>query len=258
MDQQINTQRLLVLRKLTRAIGDLLRTQLKDYLSTLTPLLRPTHVLGEYIQGSSKVTVKGADRAFKELQGLYDAIAARKPFEIHGGLQAPIEVLSSTPEIMPVEYPHLARSADETKTVTVTSPFKWMLTYAGFGVPKLKELVDNRRAASRELSELLMHFLVLKTVVSHQTGLMNILSDLHFPVSWEKVGGFGELPLTCISCSIGSFLPPDPVIIESTEISGVAVFEEVVELADIARTEEPFKRRLVELMQSYGEALPQE
>jgi hypothetical protein len=249
---------LLVLRKLTRAIGDLLRTQLKDYLSTLTPLLRPTHVLGEYIQGSSKVTVKGADRAFKELQGLYDTIAAKKPFEIHGSLQAPIEILSATPEITPVEYPHIARSGNETKTVMVTSPFKWILTYAGFSVPKLKELVDNRRSAGRELAEFLLHFLVLKTVVSHQTGLMNILSDLHFPVSWERLAGFGELPLTRISCSISSFLPPDPVIVESTEISGVAVFEEIVELSDIAKTVEPFKQRLIALAQSFGESLPEE
>jgi hypothetical protein len=258
MDEQITTQRLLVLRKLTRAIGDLLRTQLKDYLSTLTPLLRPTHVLGEYIQGSSKVTVKGADRAFKELQVLYEEIAAKKPFEIHGSLQAPIEMLSSTPEIAQVDYPHIARSENDTKTVMVTSPFKWILSYAGFGVPKLKELVDNRHAASRELSEFLRHFLVLKTVISHQTGLMNILNDLHFPVSWERLPGLGELPLTCISCSISSFLPPDPVIVESTEISGVAVFEEIVKLSDIAQTEEPFKQRLVALVQSHGESVPQE
>lgn len=255
MDEQITTQRLLVLRKLTRAIADHLRTQLKEYLATLTPLLRPTHVLGEYVQGSSKATVKGADRAFKELQNLYETIAPKKPFEIHGGLQAPIEILSSTPEILPVEYAHVARSESDSKTVTVTSPFRWILTYAGFGVPKLRELMENRRAASREIAEFLLHFLVLKTVISHQTGLMNILGDLRFPVAWETAPGLGDLPLTTISCSISSFLPPDPVIIESTEISGVAVFEEIVRLEDIGRTEDPFRQRLAALARSHGEAV---
>ena len=255
MDEQISTQRLLVLRKLTRAVSDHLRAQLKDYLATITPLLRPTAVLGEYIQGSSKITVKGADRAFKELQALYDSIAAKKPFELHAGLQPPIEMLSSTPEIVPVDYPHMARSGGESKTITVTSPFKWILTYSGFSAAKFKELIEDRHSASRELAEFLLHSLVLKTVISHQAGLMNILSDLHFPVTWEKLPGFGDLSFTCISTSITSFLPPDPVIVESTEISGVNVFEEVVNLEDIRTTQEPFRERLVELARNYGERL---
>jgi hypothetical protein len=255
MDEPITTQRLLALRKLTRVIADLLRSQLKEYLATVTPLLRPTAVLGEYVQGSSKITVRGADKAFKELQALYESIAGKKPFEVGKDLQPPIEILSSTPEIAPVEYPHIARGGGLSKTVMVTSPFKWTLTFSGFGLPKLKELMENRRAASREISECLLHLAVLRTVIGNQQGLMNILSDLHFPITWEKLPGLGELPLTCISSSVSSFLPPDPVIVESTEISGMDVFEEVVKLSDVAEIREPFKERLVNLARAHGEGI---
>src|SRR5579872_5501327 len=54
-------QRLLSLRKLTRAIADLLRAELKDYLSALAPLFRPRNVLGDYVQGASKEGTRGSE-----------------------------------------------------------------------------------------------------------------------------------------------------------------------------------------------------
>ena len=75
MDRPMNTQHLLQLRKLTRAVSDQLRGQLKDYLVTLSPLIRPRTVLGDYVQGSLKETVRGADKTFKDLQSLYESVA---------------------------------------------------------------------------------------------------------------------------------------------------------------------------------------
>ena len=56
---------LLVLRKLTRSIADVLRTQLMDNLATLTPLLQQQGIFGEYIQGPQKEPSPRADQAFK-------------------------------------------------------------------------------------------------------------------------------------------------------------------------------------------------
>ena len=47
-------QSLLVLRKLTRAITDVVRVQMTEYLRTLTPLMRPKALLGEYVQGGRR------------------------------------------------------------------------------------------------------------------------------------------------------------------------------------------------------------
>ena len=82
MDRPMNTQQLLQLRKLTRAVSDQLRGQLKDYLVTLSPLIRPRTVLGDYVQGSVKETVRGADKTFKDLQSLYESVAGASPFHL--------------------------------------------------------------------------------------------------------------------------------------------------------------------------------
>jgi len=50
MEERVSTQRLLALRKLTRSVSELLRDQMRNYLSTLSPLFRPRNVLGNYNQ----------------------------------------------------------------------------------------------------------------------------------------------------------------------------------------------------------------
>ena len=52
MDDLSNPKRLLLYRKVTRTISEHIRGQLRGYLATLSPLLRPRMVLGEYIQGN--------------------------------------------------------------------------------------------------------------------------------------------------------------------------------------------------------------
>ncbi len=50
MEEGYTKESLLVLRRLTRAISDLLREPVKGYLSALAPLLRPRSTLGEHVQ----------------------------------------------------------------------------------------------------------------------------------------------------------------------------------------------------------------
>jgi hypothetical protein len=45
-------------------------------------------------------------------------------------------------------------------------------------------------------------------------------------------------------------------LIESTEVSGMDAFEEVLNLDEVAGLRNPFKERLVELLRSQGEELP--
>ncbi len=255
MEENLNVQKLLVLRKVTRSISEHLRGQIRNYLNTLAPLLRPRTVLGEYIQSSSKEAVRGADKAFMDLQALYESVAPSKPFNLSKEINAPIEILSSTPEIVPLEYSYTARTDREGKTVTVTSPLKWVLTYSGFAPARLKDLLVDRNRSFERLREFLVHFLVMNTVAIRQTGVAEILGALHFPISTETLPDFGPLPITCISCSVSTLRPPDTVIIESTEISGMNAFEEVVSLQDIVRMSDPLKDQLIQMVKSHGEEL---
>ncbi len=258
MEERHSREKLLVLRRLTRAISDLLRGQLKDYLSTLAPSLRPRSVLADYLQGSTKETLVGSDKAFQDLQSIYEAVAGAKPFNLPKELKPPLEIVSSTLEMTPMEYTHVAKTERESKSVVITSPLKWVLTYSGFGPGRLKELLAGRSPAADDLDQFVLHYSVMHIVLSKQAGVSQILDGLRFPLSSGRVPEFGELPIIYISSPASTVRPPDEVIVESTEISGRDVFEEIVDVDAILSMRDPFKDRLVELVKSHGgELLPE-
>jgi hypothetical protein len=252
MEERFSTKQLLALRKLTRAAGDLLRGQLKQHLETLAPLLRPRNVLGEYVQPATKETIKGAEAAFKELQTLYETIAVSKPFQLPKELKPPISVLSTALELSPMEYAHAAKTERETKTVTITSPLKWVLTYAGFGPRRLRDLLAERNRTGDELQQLVLHYLMLHIVLTKQPGVMKLLESLQFPVNSGRLADCGELPVASLSAGLATVRPPDEVIIQSTEISGMDAFEEVVSPEDIMALRDPLHVRLLELAKAHA------
>jgi hypothetical protein len=89
MNGRDGVQSLLVLRKLTRAITDVVRVQMTEYLKTLAPLLRPKAVLGDYVQGGLKEPSRKSDKAFTDLQALYDTVATARPYNLPRELTPP-------------------------------------------------------------------------------------------------------------------------------------------------------------------------
>jgi hypothetical protein len=65
---------------------------------------------------------------------------------------------------------------------------------------------------------------------------------------------FGELPLTCVTCSVPTTCPPGEANLESTDVSGRDVFEEIVDVDTIQNLRDPFRESLVELIKSHGAA----
>src|SRR5262245_39176534 len=226
-------QRLLVLRKLTRAVADLVRNQLKEHLAAIAPLLRPKSVFGDHIQGGNRETVQGQDKAIQELQSAYRAIAGTKQFNLAKELKTPLELLSTTPELSATVYRYEVKSDQETKVIRVTSPLKWVLNYAGFGPQRLQDALANQAGAvGDELQQCILQFLVMHITASRQPAITPLFSALRHPLSFGRLDEFGELPITSVSAPISTIRPPDQVIIESTEISGMPVFEEIVNIDD--------------------------
>jgi hypothetical protein len=257
MEENYSIQRMLDLRKLTRAIAELLRGQMRDYMVSLAPLYHPRTVLGEYVQGSTKEALKGANAVFKELQALYDSIAPTRPFNLSKDVKAPLDIYGGALELTAVEYTYQATVDQTSKTVAVTMPFRWIVSYPGCSPARLRELAADRNRSAEELQHAVLHYLALHLVMTKQTGLTKILEALHFPVRPnERLPGFGNLPMTIISSSVSTIRPPDSVIIESTEISGINAFEEVVNIADIIELRDPLSDRLIELAKTHGERLP--
>jgi hypothetical protein len=254
MAEGYSTKKLLVLRKLTRAVADVLRGQLKEYLATLGPLLRQRSVLGDAVESATKEPVKGSEAAFKELQGFYESVAVAKPFGLPKELKPPLEVMSATVEITPTEYAHEAKAAQDSKTVAVTCPLQWIVSYAGFGPRRAREVLADRTRPG-DLQQFVLHTLMLHVVLNRQPGLVKLLEALLFPMSTGRLAGCGDLPITYLSAAVTTVRPPDDVIIESTEISGMDAFEEVVNLDEIVHLRNPLRERLLEIVKAHGEDL---
>src|SRR5262249_27115170 len=167
MAEPVTIERVQALRRLTRVVTDVLREQLLAYLATLGTLFRPSRVLGQFIHGSEKEPAKGADRAFRDLQAVYESVARARPFTLTRALRSPIELSSVTLEVHAVEYRHQLQVPGENRAVVVRSPLKWNVTYGGHSPSTLPELLARRTGANEELYSWLVHQLVLHSVMSN-------------------------------------------------------------------------------------------
>jgi hypothetical protein len=246
MNERDGVQSLLALRKLTRAITDIVRVQMTEYLKVLTPLLRPKALLGDYVQGGPKEPSRKSDKAFGELQALYDLVATGKPYNLPRELTHPLSLSSVGLEITPLDYVHVATSGGDTRKIKVRCPLTWVLTYTDFPPTRLQELLDSKARSIEELQRFVLNYLVMHVATTSEPGLMQVFEALHFPLTTSKSPQFGELPITRIGIGISTSRPSDAVIIQSAELTGMDAFEEVVNLEDIKTLDDPLKRRLLE------------
>jgi len=247
MNGRDNIQSLLALRKLTRAITDVVRVQMTEYLRTLTPLLRPKAILGEYLQGGQKEPTRKADKAFKDLQALYEIVAGTKPFNLPRDLTPPLNFPALALEITPVDYVHVIQAEGVQRKITVRCPLTWVLTYNDFPPNRLRELLDTKARSVDEMQRFVLSYLIIHLVTTNEPGLMQIFDALHFPLTTSKVREFGELPVTRIGIGISTTRPSDAVILESAELTGMDAFEELVNVEEIARLPDPLKEKLLEI-----------
>jgi len=247
MNGRDGVQSLLVLRKLTRAITDVVRVQMTEYLKTLTPLLRPKAVLGDYVTGGVKEPSRKSDKAFADLQALYDSVATAKPYNLPRELAPPLSFASPTLEITPLDYVHVAQSGGETRRIKVRCPLTWVLTYTDFPPTRLQELLDTKARSVEELQRFVLSYLVMHLAATSDPGLRLMFEALHFPLTTSKSPQFGDLPITRIGIPITTTRPSDDLVIQSAELTGMDAFEEVVRIEDIALLGDPLKERLLQL-----------
>ena len=248
MSESDNIQSLLVLRKLTRAIADAVRSQITEYLATMAPLFQPQRVLGDHMLGGIKESTRRADQALKEVQALYETVAPARPFNLRRELTTPFNFPAAGLEITPVDYVHVIQSGADSKRITVRRPLIWTLSYSGFAPSRQSELVAVR---GEELQRYIVSYLLLNAVITHQRGLSQIFDALRFNISTTKAPEFGELPVARIGVGISTSRPPDAVVLQSAELTGIDAFEEVVNVDDIMRLTDPLKERLIDIARQH-------
>ena len=263
---RFDAQKMLALRKLTRAVADGLRERVKDYVATLAPLLRPSVALGEPADLGSKDPFQVADKNFKELQGIYES-AVGEPFKLHKELRPPLPIAASGIELSPLEYTYAARTNGAAKSLRITSPLKWVMSYSGSGATpgrvgqtsytprRLKELLAGGTRPVDEIRQFVLQYAALHMAVARQAGVRRVLESLHFRVGSERLAEFGQLPVPCLSFAAKTLRPPDDVLVEHTEIAGTDTFEEVIDVADLAALRDPVRDSLLELARSHGVAV---
>ena len=252
MSGRDGVESLLAHRKLTRAITDAVRVQMTEYLKVLTPLFRPKAVLGEYVQGGTKEGSRKADKAFADLQALWEAVAVTKPYNLPRELSPPLSMSAVGLEITPLDYVHVAKSGADSRKIKVRCPLTWVLTYTDFPPTRLQELLDAKARSIEELHRFVLNYLVIHLVTTNEPGLMKVCDALHFPLTSSKSPQFGELPITRIGINIATSRPSDDLIIQSAELTGMDAFEEIVKVEDIHALGDPFKTRLLEVARQQG------
>ena len=93
-----------------------------------------------------------------------------------------------------------------------------------------------------------LHHLVINSVCSKRDDVLKLLAALRFNISTESSAEYGNIPLLVVSCPVRTIRPSDELIIQSTELSGASIFEEVINEDDINQLIDPYKEHLLELL----------
>lgn len=256
VNQDLDLPKLLLLRKATRAVAEYFRTALQEHLTAMRPLFDPRRVLGEYIRDAPKRMAPAADASFKELRALYARVARAAPFRFDDDLKAPLDIFGATAELHAVTYAYTPESADGAKPIQVTSPLKWALTYKGLGPSHLDNLLTSQAGTARmELQSCLLHYFLMHLVIAQRPGVGSLLRALRFDVKSEPAERLGGLPIVYISAPVATMLPGDEIILESTELTGATVFEEIIDVDSIVRMRDDTKEESVRLVKEVADAL---
>jgi hypothetical protein len=244
--ETLGLEQVVELREKTEKISKSLLAQLRDYLDTLRPLLAPARVFGKHVRSSVREDVPDAETAVKKLCEKYNGLCA-KPFSLPPNLASDaVADLDSRLELYPWEYTYEAKDHDQTKTITVTSPVRHVLTYkSSYSLSQIRLAVSGKGDRRQdEIREFLVAALAMQSALDKFPGLVRLLEELRYRVQVEKNPALGELPLVVISSSVPSFRPSDQVVLATTRLSGVPAFIELIDLEAIPRMQDPLKSRL--------------
>jgi hypothetical protein len=247
-DDTLSISELTERRERTEAVSGWIRQRLEQHLETLRPAFDPRRLLGRHAGSgvSSRDDIPGSDAALQQLTQRYAQVCGA-PFSLRNEL--PPEVLAGIDrrlELYPYEYPHLADDGRDKKTIRITSPLRWVLSYAsGYSLAQLdRALAKQEDRRESDVRQFVVNALVMGAMLERFPALRLILSDLRFEVSSTTREGLGKLPLVTIASHLPSQRPPDDLVFTITGFSGVAAFIEVIERDPLANLRDPLREAL--------------
>jgi hypothetical protein len=249
--RSLTFQELPELRRKTEAISKFLQEQLSAHLETLRPILSPERVFGKYVgSASAKVEVPQADRALAQLQQGYRPFSA-PPFNLPSELdQYWLTLVGNRVALHPWEYAHEARTDRESRSITMSSPVRWVVSFAStYTLSHVRQALAGKGERRPEhIRQFVVNALVMQLVFAHTPGLAALFGDLRYQLSTDSIPDLPKLPLTTITSGLPSFRPGDDLILAATNFSGVPAFIELIDVDKLSALQDPLRARIEDLL----------
>jgi hypothetical protein len=244
----LDNEQFLKLRQSTEKVSAALSKRLARHLEALRLLFIPRRLLGSYVKSASMEEVAGAEKAFATLQERYAAVCERT-FGLSRKLQPPLSITSNQLEITPFQYA-LDIAAPAERSVTIACPTQWIVSY-GSDCPldRLRAMITGKETRQQEaMQQALINHLIPGVFLNYYPGLAHLLEDLGYQVENRELADLGGLPVFLLRAPVETFLPPDDFILQITQLSGIAAFQEIIDPEAIEKIPDPFQRILRNLI----------
>ena len=236
------------LRQRTERVSEFLAKRLRTHLGLLYPILAPGRVFGKYI--GSRENSPRADEAHAQLAARYKEASGR-PFDVRSDLdEEALGAMEYGVEMYPWEYSYEAHGPQGSRTVSITSPVRWIVTYRSDYTPAAVRTLLASKGQRRvgPLRHFVANALAVQVVLSRTPGLAGLIADLRYETRLESDPSFGKLTLLTFSAPIRSFRPADDLILAATGFSGVPSFIELVDEKSLETMGDPLQRDLREIL----------
>jgi len=241
-------QELTELRRRTEIISKFLRDQLLTHLETLRPVLSPERLLGKYVAGRGDSAL--ADRAFAQIQQNYKPFSFL-PFDLPAEFDPHwLTLVGSRATLYPWEYTYEARAERETRTISMTSPVRWVVSFtSAYTLSQvIQALTGKGERRPEHIRQFVVNALVTQLIVTHTPGLAPLFTDLRYQLQTDSTPDLPKLPLTTITSGLPSFRPADDLILAATGFSGTPAIIELIDFDALSKLEDPLKARIEELL----------
>ncbi len=236
---------LLEVRETTERISDFLTRRLRSHVAALTPLLTPGRVLGKYAGG--RESAPRADEALAELTERYKQAFA--PLDVRPELDTTTlsTIGAAGIQIHPYEYAYEAQGAKGAKTIAMTSPVRWVVTYgADLSLSQFRNVMAGPPGESRGkmMQRFVVNALAFQVVLERSATLAQLLNDLRYETSAHPVPGLERLQMAVLGVPVPSFRPADDLLLTAVRLSGVPAFIELIDTGALSAIQDPLRQQI--------------
>jgi hypothetical protein len=239
-------------RQRTDAVSKWVRARLEQHLDVLRQPFDPRRVFGRgaAVGAGGRIDIGASETAANQLRERFREVCGA-PFSLKA--EVPPEAIADIDNqlvIHPWVYPLPVSEGGATKTVQMTSPLRFVLSYAAnytlAQVDRVLARQEERRDA--DLRQFLVGALAIAIVLERNPALGQTLRDLRFEVGATTREGLGKLPLITLTSHLPTIRPPDDVIAAVTGISGVNAFIELLPRDPLGQLRDPVREEVGELL----------